>query len=400
MHEVRFQTQGGDEMKHTLLKMLATGVCSLAVGAAAYADQGVTDTEIVIGSNGDLSGIFAPFNVQAIKAAQMVFDDVNAAGGINGRTIRFVVEDHQYQMPKAMANFNKLVNSDQAFAMILNLGTPMNLAGFPLLEAKKVANISPLTASKEMLSGDTTYKYTGTSSYYDQILTGVEYLVGEKGAEEVCAMYIPSDFGKEIQSAAMAKAEELGKTWAAETTHKPDEGEFVGALTKLKDAGCDVIATALGVRQTIVAVATAKKIGWTDVTFLGGSAAFHEAIAAQPGGITEGYYAAAGWADYKPRMDDADVKAWYDAYKAKYDDEEPGMAAILGNAAAQTLVKALEAVGQDLNAASFQKGMESVDFRDPIGDMNIQYSADDHQGADQIVLSVVKDGVFQEVMRK
>ncbi|WP_421853682.1 ABC transporter substrate-binding protein [Oricola sp.] len=387
-------------MKPNMLKLLAAGVCSAALACGAQAGQGVTDTEVVIGSNGDLSGIFAPFNVQAIKAAQLVFDEVNAAGGVHGRTIRFVVEDHQYQMPKAMANFNKLVNADQAFAMILNLGTPMNLAGFPLMEAKEVANISPLTASKEMLSGNTDFKYAGTSSYYDQMLAGVDYLVGEKGAEEVCAMYIPSDFGKEIQSGAKTKAEELGKTWGAETTHKPDESEFVGALTKLKDAGCDVIATALGVRQTIVAVATAKKIGWTDATFIGSSAAFHEAIAAQPGGITEGYYAAAGWSDYKPRLGDPEVKTWYDAFKAKFDGEEPGMAAILGNAAAQTLVKGLEAAGPDLNADSFRQGMESLNFRDPVGDSQFEYSADSHQGADDIVISVVKGGVFEEVARK
>ncbi|TCD16670.1 ABC transporter substrate-binding protein [Oricola cellulosilytica] len=387
-------------MKWTITKSLFGGVCSLALAGAAVAEQGVTDTEVVIGSNGDLSGIFAPFNVQAIKAAQMVFDEANDSGGIHGRKIRFVVEDHQYQMPKAMANFNKLINSDQAFAMILNLGTPMNLAGFPLMEAKQVANLSPLTSSKEMLSGDTTYKYAGTSSYYDQMLAGIDHLVKEKGAEEVCAMYIPSDFGKEIQSGAKTKAEELGKTWAAETTHKPDEGEFVGALTKLKDAGCDIVATALGVRQTIVAVATAKKIGWTDVTFLGSSAAFHEAIAAQPGGITEGYYAAAGWADYKPRMDDPEVKAWYDAYKAKYDGEEPGMAAILGNSAAQALVKGLEAAGQDLNAASFQQGLESLKYRDAVAGNEVEYGPGKHQGSDDIIISVVREGVFQEVARQ
>lgn len=387
-------------MKSTVLKTLLAGACSLSMAAAASAQQGVSDDEIVIGSNADLSGVFAPFNVQAIKAAQMVFDEVNADGGIHGREISFVVEDHGYQMPKAVANFNKLINSDQVFAMILNLGTPMNLAGFPIMESKKVANISPLTSSKEMLSGDTTYKYSGTSSYYDQIVEGVKYLIDEKDAENICSMYIPSDFGKEIQTAAKDTAEEMGKTWAAETTHKPDEGEFVGALTKLKDAGCDIVASALGVRQTIVAVATAKKIGWTDVSFIGSSAAFHEAIASQPGGITEGYYAAAGWADYKPRMDDPEVKEWYDAYKAKYDGEEPGMAAILGNAAAETLVRGLENAGEDLTPESFKEGMEQVQYHDPIGDTDVAYGPDQHQGSDVIVISVVKDGVFEQVARK
>ena len=378
---------------------LAAGLAA-GVSGAAFAQQGVTDTEILIGSNGDQSGIFAPFNVQAIKAAQMEFDAVNAAGGIHGRQIKLIVEDHQYQVPKAVANFNKLINSDGVFAMMLNLGTPHNIAGFPMMAAKQVANVAPLTSARQMLEGDITLKYAGFSTYYDQLVAGVDYLVAEKGAEEVCAMYIPSDFGKEIQEGAKAQTEKLGKTWAAETTHKPDEGDFVGALTKLRESGCDVVALALGVRQVIIAVATAKKLGWNDVTFIGSSAGFHEAIASQPGGITDGYYASAGWADYKPRMDNPTVKAWHDAYTSKYAGEEPGMAAILGYGAAISVIKALEAAGKDLTPASFQAGMESLDYRDEIADADVKMGPDDHQGGDIIVISRVEGGVFKEVARK
>jgi branched-chain amino acid transport system substrate-binding protein len=184
--------------------------------------------------------------VQAIEAAQMMFDEVNAAGGIHGRKIKFVVEDHGYQVPKAQQNFNKLVNSDKVFAMILNLGTPMNIAGFQLMEPKKIANISPLTAARQMIEGDIAYKYTGTSSYYDQLRAGVEYLAKEKGAKEICAMYFPTDFGLEVYEGAKEEAAKLGLTFAAETQHKADEQDFVGSVTKLREAGCDIVATAVG----------------------------------------------------------------------------------------------------------------------------------------------------------
>ena len=218
-------------MKKSIMKRLAGLSLATALGAVAatqaLAQQGVSDTEVVIGSNGDQSGPFAPFNIQAIKAAQMLFDDVNAKGGIHGRKIKFIVEDHGYQVPKAVANFNKLINSDGVFAMILNLGTDQNIAGFQMMEPKKVANIAPLTSARQMLEGDITYKYAGFSSYYDQMRAGVKYLVEDKKADKVCAMYIPSGFGKEIQEGSKSITEEMGKTWAAETTHKPDEGDFV-----------------------------------------------------------------------------------------------------------------------------------------------------------------------------
>jgi hypothetical protein len=238
-------------MKKLLASAILGAGLTAGLSGTALAQQGVSDTEIVFGSNGDMSGPFASFNVQAIEAAQMMFDEVNAAGGIHGRKIKFVVEDHGYQMPKAQQNFNKLVNSDKVFAMLLNLGTPMNIAGFKLMEPKKIANISPLTAARQMIEGDITYKYTGTSSYYDQLRAGVEYLAKETGAKEVCAMYFPTDFGLEVYEGAKDEAAKLGLTFAAETQHKADEQDFVGSVTKLREAGCDIVATAVSVRQTI-----------------------------------------------------------------------------------------------------------------------------------------------------
>lgn len=379
--------------------ILALGLAA-GMASAAQAQQGVSDTEIVIGSNGDLSGVFAPFNVQAIKAAQQYFDEVNAAGGVHGRKIKFVVEDHGYQVPKAVQNYNKLVNSDKVFAMILNLGTPHVIAGFKMMEPAKVANISPLTAARQMLEGDTTYKYTGLSSYYDQMKSGVEFLAKQTGAKEICAMYFPSDFGLEVYEGTKEKTEELGLKFAAETTHKPDDQDFVGSLTKLRDAGCDIVATAVGVRQTIVILGTAKKLGWNDVAFIGSSAGFNTAVAKVPGGVTEGYYAAAGWSDLEHRLStDPELKKWADSFKAAT-GEDPGTAAQLGRSAAVVLVKGLEAAGKDLTPESFKTGMETLEFDDHILDAHINYGPNDHQGGDIIVISKVEGGVWKEVGRQ
>lgn len=384
-------------MKNAVVKSVLAAAFAAGMATAAHATQGVTDTEIVVGSNGDLSGIFAAFNVGAIKAAQQLFDEVNAKGGVHGRKIRLVVEDHGYQVPKAVQNFNKLINSDQVFAMLLNLGTPHNLAGFPLMEAKQVANVSPLTAARQMLEGDISYKYTGFSSYYDQIRAAVTMLAEQNGAKEVCAMYIPSDFGLEVFEGAKDQAEKLGLTYAAETTHKPDEQDFVGSIQKLREAGCDIVATGLGVRQTIVAYGTAKKLGWTDVAFVGSSAGMNTAVAKVPEGVTEGYYAAAGWSDFENRLDNPEVKAWAESYQAAF-GEPVGTAAQLGYGAARAMIAAFEAAGRDLTAESFRAGMEGVKYRDAINDVDIDYGPD-HQGGTLIVISKIEGGKWVEVGR-
>lgn len=379
-------------MKHVLKTTAAALAMSAAALAAVQAEtQGVTDTEILIGSNNDLSGIFAAFGAPAIAATKQYFDQVNANGGVHGRQLRLIAEDHAYQMPKAMQNINKLINSDKVFVMLLSLGTPMNIASFPLLERKGIANIGPLSAARQMVEPFAPYKFAGFSSYYDQMVAGVEFLKDNQGAKAICAMYIPSDFGKEIQEGAKEAAEASGLEYKAETTHKPDELDFVGSLTKLKDAGCDTIATALGIRQTITALGTAKKMGWDDVKFIGSSAAFHTAVAKVPGGVTDGFYAAAGWPDLGTRMDDPHVKQWVADYEAEF-GEFPGTGAVLGRSSAEGLVMALEAAGPDLTSESFMKAMESQDYIDPITGVKIDYSATDHQGGDAIIISQIQDG--------
>ena len=61
----------------------------------------------------------------------MAFDEANAKGGVNGRKIRFIVEDNEYTVPKAVQAMNKLLNRDNIFFAVGNGGTPMNDAVMP-----------------------------------------------------------------------------------------------------------------------------------------------------------------------------------------------------------------------------------------------------------------------------
>lgn len=355
------------------MKALLTGAAmAMALATApALADttQGVTDDEVKIGGHHDMSGIFAGFSVPAVKAAQLYFDEVNANGGVHGRKITYIVEDHGYNPSKAVQIVNKLVNSDKVFAMLLSLGTPHNLAAFKIQDPKGIPNVSPLSGARQMAEGDKNLHYAGTSSYYDQIKAGLAWLTEQNEVDAVCSMYLPTDFGKEIQEGTVNGAEELGLKYATETTHKPDETDFAGTLQKLNAEGCDIVTVALGIRQVITVLGTAKKLGYNDMKFLGSSASFHTAIAKVPGGITEGFYAAAGWQDLEARVSDPEVGAWVKSYTEATGEKFPGTGALLGRSAAEIFVKALEAAGPDLTHESFIKGMQSLEFEDKIAEI-------------------------------
>lgn len=387
-------------MKATI-KTLAAGALALGLAQGALAEtQGVSDKEVVIGSVNDLSGIFAAIGVPAMNGASLRFEQANAAGGVHGRMIKFVVEDHGYQLPKATQAYNKLVNRDKVFAMIMSLGTPHNLAGFKIMDPKGIFNINPLTAAREMLPEEgAENKFVAFSSYYDQTVAGLRFLNKEFGVKKVCTMYLPTDFGMEISSASKEKAAELGMEFVSETTHKSDEQDFVGAVQKLRADGCEVVTMALGVRAGITVVGTAKQLGWTDVKFLATSAGFLEAVAAVPGGVTDGLYAAAGWVDLQARKEDPVPAKFMADYTAKYGQPATGFA-MLGYATADTVVRALEATGADLTRESFLAAMESLDFMDELTDMHMRYTPESHQGANEVTISVVKDGVWNLIARE
>ena len=378
------------------LKGLAVAALTATASMGWAETQGVTDDEIVIGSVNDLSGIFAAVGVPATKGANVVFDRVNANGGVHGRTIRYVVEDNGYQMPRAMQGYNKLLNRDKVFAMLQSLGTPMNMAGFKLLDPKGIPNVAPLTAARQMLQEPMENKFTSFSTYYDQARVGVKYLAGEFGSQAVCTMYLPTDCGEEILEGSHAGAEEAGIKFVAETTHKPDETDFVGSLSKLKEEGCDIVTIALGVRQAITVVGTAKKMGLEDMKFLGTSASFLTVVAQVPGGVTDGFYAAASWQDLWARADDPAPAAFIAEYKDATGEDPVGFA-MLGYSAAEMMVKALEAAGPDLTHDSFIAAMETLDYQDELVGNHMTFGPDDHQGADSVYVNVVENGAWNLV---
>ena len=133
-------------------RLLAAALVTALFAPAMAADsvRGVTDNEIVIGTYTDLSGVTAMWGVNNTNAWRMVFDDVNSEGGINGRKIKYIVEDNQYQIPRSVQAANKLINRDGVFMMVANGGTPMNNATMPDQLAKGVPNIFPLTSARSM----------------------------------------------------------------------------------------------------------------------------------------------------------------------------------------------------------------------------------------------------------
>ena len=97
----------------------ASVAAAIVAAAGASAQQrGVTATEVTFGMPTDLSGAAATYGVSSSNGVKMRFDEVNEAGGIDGRKLKVIVEDQAYQVPKAVQACNKLINRDKVFAFV------------------------------------------------------------------------------------------------------------------------------------------------------------------------------------------------------------------------------------------------------------------------------------------
>jgi branched-chain amino acid transport system substrate-binding protein len=381
-------------MTKTIGAAIAVAVLAAVPGAQAQ-QRGVTASEVVFGMHTDLSGVAATYGVSSSNGVKMRFEEVDQAGGIEGRKLKVIVEDQGYQVPKAVQACNKLINRDKVFAFVAPLGTPMNNACFKDQFAAGVPNLFPLSAARSMYEPFERLKFYGAASYVDQIRSGIEYFVKNKGVKKVCVMYQDTDFGKEILEGAELQTKKLGISLAEKTAHKPTDTDFTASITKLRNAGCDLVAMGTIVRDTIVPYTTARKAGWTDVTFLGSSAAYDLVVGAAPGmdgffgmGLTE-----------MPYADSAvpSVKKFVETYKAKW-KIDPNIGAVYGYVAADLTVQGLKNAGKNLTTDSFVAGMEKIkDYHDIFNGPPVTFGPKIRQGANSSFLAEAKGGKWNRV---
>jgi branched-chain amino acid transport system substrate-binding protein len=238
-------------------------------------------------------------------------------------------------------------------------------------------------------------KFVGSASYVDQIRSGINYLVTKGGKKAVCVMYQDTDFGKEILEGAKEQTTKLGIKIVETAAHKPTDQDFTASLTKLKSAGCDLIAMGTIVRDSIVPYTAARKMGWNDVSFLGSAAVYDLVVGAAPGmdgfygmGLTEMPYA---------DSEVPTVKKFVADYKAKF-NIDPNIGSVYGYVAADLTLTGLKNAGKDLTVDSFINGMEAIKgYHDIFNGPEVNFGPKIRQGANSSFLAEVKGGKWTRV---
>jgi branched-chain amino acid transport system substrate-binding protein len=123
----------------------------MALAQVKTTNQGITDTEIVVGSHQD-PGPIKTWGVSVANGMKMATEEINAAGGVNGRKIRLIIEDSGYDPKRAVLDTQKLIEKDQVFSMVGAMGSPTVLAAQDIVLDAGVTQLFPLTAPSSLSS--------------------------------------------------------------------------------------------------------------------------------------------------------------------------------------------------------------------------------------------------------
>jgi branched-chain amino acid transport system substrate-binding protein len=371
-------------------------VAPLAQAQQGPAPQGVSATEITLGSIQDLSGPIAGFGKQARLGMMLAVDEINEQGGINGRKLKLIVEDAAYDPKKAVLAAQKLVNQDKIFIMLGHIGTAQNMAAMPVQFEKNVINFFPITAAREMYEPFHKLKYSFAATYFDQMRNAVPKMVKDKAAKKVCTIYQDDDFGLEVLRGAEAGLKTINMELAEKTSYKRGATDFSSQVSKMQASGCDLIVMGTIIRETIGTIGTARKSGYNP-TFLASSAGYTDLIHKLGGPAMNGLYAT--MTVQNPYLDEASkpIQFWAAKYKTKF-NEDPTVFSVYGYTIVDTFAKAATKAGKGLSTESFIKAMDTMSIpTDMFGSAPATFSPTKRLGSDASRLSQITDGKWKVI---
>ncbi len=370
-----------------------TLILGLGFSTARGAEEGITDTEILIGSHQDLSGPIAGWGLQVKIGLEMRAREINEAGGIHGRKIRFVIEDSAYDPKKAIMVTNKMIGMDKVFCFIGNMGSPTAGATKPIISGKKIPQMFPLTAASLFFDPHDRYSFGGFVPYYDQARCLVKYFVENKKYKKFGLLYQDDEMGAIMLKGVEDQLKVHNLTLAAAESYKRGATEFSSQIANLKKAEVELVVLATVIRETVGAWREARKIGW-NVDMCGMTPVFQQMTINLPkeaGSSADGLYCA-GQTEYPyPDSPRASVREWFKRHVDWY-GKPPDQPTMAGYAGVHYFAIAAQKVGRDLTREKLIDALET--FRDVPDDIfggpPMTFTKDNHQGAFNVYMFQVK----------
>lgn len=369
--------------------MFSLGAASCGEGGSS---EGVSESEIVVGTHVDLTGPISGWGVAVRNGIEMAFAEANEAGGVHGRMLRLVAEDNGYDTRRAISAVQKLLGRDHVFAILAPVGTPTVEATIERVIEAGTLHLFPLTAAPSAYEPFNRLKFAALAPYGPMLRAGVNEILKTQGFTRICGIFQSDDFGAALRDGASAGLKANGLEFVATETLARADADARAQVALLKDSQCELVILGTIAEATLTVLAAAHELEWSPV-FLGSQAIYQENLATEPKGITENLYAMGQVAMPYPDVANGAMRSWIGRYEERF-GARAGVEALVGYDLANLFIAALKAAGPDLTRERFAAALEELPpwTSGALGLAPLDYSASDHLGVRGGFLAQVKDG--------
>ena len=192
-----------------------------------------------VGVMESLTGPGETYGTVSVQAKQMAVDEINAAGGINGRMLELIVEDSKCAAQDAITAYNKLTDVDGVKIILGTSCSGAMLGAAPLAEADGVILFSGLATNPDIAhAGDYIFR---TSMSDLQVGIDTANLIVADGHRNLATITETTDYAEGVRRVTAEHFQGLGGTIVAEERYASDVTDFRTQLTKLLNADPDAI---------------------------------------------------------------------------------------------------------------------------------------------------------------
>lgn len=351
---------------------------------------GVTDDSVKIGGHFPLTGVAAPGYSEIPTGAQAYYDYVNAAGGVNGRTIDYLVRDDGYDPTKTSTVTNELVLKEKIFAMVGGLGTPTHGAVVDFLNDEEVPDLFVSSGSLAWGEDPAEKPWTfGWQTDYESEGKVIGQYVEKNFPDAKVGLFLQDDdLGADGEKGLRQYIDGQIVETVRYTSGNTDVAPQISAL---QSSGADLVIGFNTPSYTALSQLTSLKLGFEPQWFytnVGSDATLVGSLLARfsEGAVKGGASSLDGvlTTKYLDTVDDTDsewIKLWTKVWEQEGDDQPLTNYRVYGMAQAYTFVQALQAAGKDLTRQGIVDALEEQggDFEGPMV-APFAYSKDSHMG--------------------
>ena len=237
-------------------------------GGNEVSTNGGGDT-IKVGVYGDLTGQTSSFGQSTKNGIELAVEEINKAGGINGKKVTLVVEDDQGRPEQAKTVISKLINQDKVHAVLGEVASSNSLAAAPVAQEAKIPMITPSSTNPKVTeTGD----YISRVCFIDPFQGSVMAKFAANTLKAKTAAIIgdvQSDYSKGLTQFFRQEFEKLGGRIISEQTYAQSDPDFKAQLTAIRNSNPDVIYIPGYYGQVGIIARQARELGM-NMPLLGG----------------------------------------------------------------------------------------------------------------------------------